>query len=125
VLRVSGAAEAPALATGAGLIGLLAKMEEVQVVCGGEDPAPAGVGVVGTVEIFLPMKGLVDLEREKARLDKELSGIEGWIKGCTAKLTNEKFTANAPAQVIRQQRDLLADNEAKAARIRERIAALD
>ena len=124
VLRVPSAAEEPLLAAGADLIGLLAKMEEVVVVSGGEDPAPAGVGVAGTVEIFLPMKGLVDLDKEKARLEKELARIEGWLKGCRAKLSNDNFTANAPEQVIAQQRDLLADNEAKAERIRERIAAL-
>ncbi len=125
LLRVPAESERPGLAAGAPLITLLAKMEEVEVVCGGEDPSPAGVGVVGTVEIFLPMKGLVDLEKEKARLEKDVGKIEGWMKGCRAKLANEKFTANAPDHVIQQQRDLLAENEAKAARIRERIQALD
>ncbi len=125
LLRVPTAAARTELARGADLIALLAKMEVVEVVCGGEDPAQAGVGVAGTVEIFLPMKGLVDLEKEKARLAREVGKIEGWLKGCRAKLANEKFTANAPEHVIRQQRDLLAENEAKAVRIRERIAALD
>ncbi len=125
LLRVPNAADQAALAAGGDLIALLAKMEEVQVVCGGEDPAPAGVGVAGTVEIFLPMKGLVDLEKEKARLEKDVAKIEGWMKGCRAKLANEKFTAKAPEHVIQQQRDLLAENEAKAAMIRERIEALD
>ena len=125
LLRVPTAEEQTALAAGGDLIALLAKMEEVEVVCGGEDPTPAGVGVAGTVEIFLPMKGLVDLEKEKARLEKDVAKIEGWMKGCRAKLANEKFTAKAPEHVIQQQRDLLAENEAKAAMIRERIQALD
>jgi valyl-tRNA synthetase len=125
VLRVPDAAEREDLEERAGLVALLAKLESVAVVCGGEDPAPAGVGVAGTVEIFLPMKGLVDLDRERARLEKDLDKIEGWLKGCRAKLSNEKFIANAPEHVIAQQRELLAENEAKAGRIRERIAALD
>ena len=83
---------------------LLAKLDEVAVVVGGDDPAPAGVGVVGAVEIFLPMTGLVDLDKERERLDKELAKIEGWIRGCRAKLANEKFVANAPAAVVEQQR---------------------
>ncbi len=107
------------------LVGLLAKMEAVEVVSGGEDPSPAGVGVAGTVEIFLPMKGLVDLEKEKARLEKELAKLEGWMKGCRAKLGNTKFTANAPEHVVQQQKDLLNENEKKAATLVDRLQALD
>jgi len=125
VLRVSSEEEKLALADGADLIGLLAKMEAVAVVCGGDDPSPAGVGVAGTVEIFLPMKGLVDLTKEKARLAKEQAKIEGWLRGCRAKLANEKFTANAPDHVIDKQRALLQENEAKVATIQARIQALD
>jgi len=124
VLRVAVDVDTDALAALAPQIALLAKMETVTVTCGGDDPAPAGVGVAGTVEVFLPMKGLVDLDREIARLTRELEKIEGWIKGCRAKLANEKFTANAPEKVIAQQRELLAENEAKAVRISERIQAL-
>jgi len=124
MLRVVSAAEQSALQDGTELISLLAKMEETSVMVGGEDPSPAGVGVSGTVEIFLPMKGLVDLVKEKARLEKELGKIEGWMKGCEAKLSNEKFTANAPDHVIEQQRSLLAENGAKAERLRERIVAI-
>jgi valyl-tRNA synthetase len=125
LLRVPSENEQQVLAAGADLIALLAKMQDVEIACGGPDPAPAGVGVAGTVEIFLPMKGLIDLDKEKARLAKELGKLEGWMKGCRAKLANEKFTANAPAAVIQQQRDLLGENEAKAKMIQARIDALD
>ncbi len=125
MLRVAEQDKMGALKNIGDLVALLAKMENVEVVCGGEDPSPAGVGVAGTVEIFLPMKGLVDLEKEKARLEKELGKLEGWMKGCRAKLANEKFTANAPGHVVQQQQDLLAENEDKAATLVERIKALE
>ena len=47
------------------------------------------------------------------------------MKGCRAKLSNEKFTANAPAQVVEQQKDLLTENEEKATKLKERLTALD
>ncbi len=125
VLRVREADQLESLTAVADLIALLVKLESVDVVCGGDDPKPAGVGVAGDVEIFLPMAGLVDLEKERERLQKELAKLEGWVKGCTAKLGNEKFTANAPADVVQMQRDLLAENEAKAATLRERLTGLD
>jgi valyl-tRNA synthetase len=76
------------------------------------------------VEVFLLMEGLLDVARERERLGKELARIEGWIHGCRAKLDNEKFVARAPAEVIAQQRDLLAENEAQAAVLRRRVEAL-
>ena len=125
VLRVGGPEAQAPLLEDAAMIGLLAKMEQVEVVHGGEDPSPAGVGVAGTVQIFLPMAGLVDLDKERSRLQKELEKLEGWLKSCEAKLANVKFTANAPAEVVEQQRNLLDENRAKAGTLRERLAAMD
>jgi valyl-tRNA synthetase len=125
VLRIADEARAAALQELAPRIALLAKLEDVEVRTGGEDPRPAGNGVVGEVEVFLPMAGLVDLDRERERLQKELGKLEGWLKGCRAKLGNEKFLQGAPPEVVQKQRDLLAENEAKAAKLQERLASLD
>ena len=124
ILRLAAGQKAPALSGLTGLVALLAKLQEVTVVQGGEDPHPAGVGVVGDVEVFLLMAGLVDLDRERERLQKELGRIESWLCGCRAKLDNPRFLAGAPASVVQQQRDLLAENEAAAARLRQRLAGL-
>jgi valyl-tRNA synthetase len=125
ILRVQGEDARQRLAGCGDLVALLAKMEEVQVVCGGADPSPAGVGLAGGVEVFLPMKGLIDLEKERARLEKEMAKLEGWIKGCRAKLSNEKFVGNAPEHVVQQQKELLAENEGKVAKLQERLASLE
>jgi valyl-tRNA synthetase len=125
VLRLPGEERRARVAALADLVGLLAKLETVDVICGGEDPKPAGAGLAGDVEVFLPMAGLVDLDKERERVQKELDRIEGWMKGCRAKLTNEKFVNGAPADVVQKQRDLLAENEAKAATLRERLAGLE
>ena len=125
LLRLPDAARREAVDAFAGRIALLAKLERVDVVVGGDDPHPAGAGVVGDVEVFLPLAGLVDLDKERARLQKELDRVEGWLKGCRAKLANAKFVDNAPAEVVQKQRDLLAENEAKADKLRERLAGLD
>jgi valyl-tRNA synthetase len=123
ILRVSEVELRASITADADLIALLAKLEQVEVVVGGEDPSPACVGVAGPVELFLLMAGLVDLEKECARLSKELAKIENWLSGCCAKLANSKFTTNAPAEVVQKQRDLLAENEDKAAKLRRRLDA--
>ena len=124
VLRTADAETRTALEADAERIALLAKLEGVEVVAGGADPSPAGVAVAGTVEIFLPMEGLVDLEKERDRLAKELAKVEGFIRGGQAKLGNENFTARAPAEVVERERAQLAENEASAEALRERLAAL-
>ena len=63
--------------------------------------------MAGGVEIFLPMEGLVDLEKERARLEKELAKLEGWIKGCEAKLGNEGYLNNARPELVEETRKLL------------------
>jgi valyl-tRNA synthetase len=124
ILRVPETKMADTLANDLGQIELLAKLDEVQVTTGGDDPSPAGVDVAGVVEVFLLMTGLVDVEKERNRLEKELAKIDGWLQGCRAKLANEKFTSHAPEDVVQRQRDLLVENEQKAERLQRRLKAL-
>ncbi len=112
------------LAADAGRVALLAKLNEVTVAAGGPDPTPAGVGVAGAVDVFLLMADLVDPEKERDRLAKELAKVEGWLRGSQAKLANSGFVARAPADVVERERALLQENEATAARLRRRLAAL-
>ncbi|MBX9711286.1 MAG: hypothetical protein K2X60_09645, partial [Xanthobacteraceae bacterium] len=53
----------------------------------------------------IPLKGVVDLGAEKARLDKELAKAEGDITRIDAKLGNADFVARAPEEVIDEQRE--------------------
>jgi valyl-tRNA synthetase len=124
ILRVHADDLCQQLQDATGMIALLAKLAEVEVALGGEDPSPAGIGVAGPVEVFLLMAGLVDVGKERERISKELAKVEKWLKGSNAKLTNEKFLANAPADVIQKQRELQADNEAKVEKLRKRLAAM-
>jgi len=52
---------------------------------------------------------LIDLTAEKARLAKEIARIEGEIKKCEGKLGNANFVANAPAEVVAQERQRIVD----------------
>jgi valyl-tRNA synthetase len=56
------------------------------------------------VRVFLPLEGVVDLEKERARLEKEIQRIQGMLKGTEAKLANENFTGRAPAEVVEKER---------------------
>jgi valyl-tRNA synthetase len=53
----------------------------------------------------LPLKGVVDFSAEEARLAKELAKAEADIKRVDAKLANEKFVANAPDEIVEEERE--------------------
>ncbi len=69
-----------------------------------EPPAASGSAVVGNIEIYVPLEGIIDLDIERARLQKEIAKFEKLISGLNGKLGNEQFVANAPAEVVEKER---------------------
>ena len=72
----------------------------------------------------LPLKGVIDFSAEKARLDKELAKAEADIKRVDAKLANEKFVANAPEEIVeeeKEKRDAAAARKVKILEALERL----
>ncbi len=82
----------------------LAKVDAVAI---DPDYAPAGTdasAVIADMEIFLPLKGLIDFEKERARMDKEIEKTRADLAKVDAKLANKNFTGKAPAEVIENER---------------------
>ncbi len=84
----------------------------------------AATFMVRTAEYAVPMKNLIDVEAEIARMEKELKAKEGFLKGVLAKLSNERFVANAPEAVVALERKKQADAESIIKSLRESIEAL-
>jgi valyl-tRNA synthetase len=106
-------------------IAVLAKLEEVVVIQPGEQPRQSVSSVVEGYECFLPLEGLVDLEKERERLGRERSQLEGRLRGVRSKLENEKFVSRAPAEVVEREREnerALSDTLEK---LEQQIAALE
>ncbi len=72
----------------------------------------------------LPLKGVVDLAAEKMRLEKEMAKAEADIKRVDAKLANEKFVANAPEEIVEEEKEKRSEAEARKAKILEAIERL-
>jgi valyl-tRNA synthetase len=90
------------------------------------DRAPEGaVQLLVRGEIAaLPLKGVIDLSAEKARLDKELSKADADIKRVDAKLGNEKFVANAPEEIVEEEKEKREAAVARKAKIMEALERL-
>ena len=65
--------------------------------------------MVGDLTLLVPLEGLVDLDAERTRLDKELKRVDGELAKSRGKLANDTFVANAPAAVVEQERQRLAE----------------
>ncbi|MEG3903711.1 valine--tRNA ligase [Microcoleus sp. B4-C5] len=78
-------------------------------------------GVVGTVQVLIPLAGVVDLAALRAKLEKKLSKVEAEIKHTAARLTNQKFVDKATPDVVQGARDALAEAEKQAEILRDRL----
>jgi valyl-tRNA synthetase len=85
-------------------IQLLARAEEVEVGRNLVQPPASGSTVLRGVEVYMPLEGLIDLEAEQQRLQKEIAKFQGLLKGLEVKLGNQGFLRNAPAEVVEKER---------------------
>ena len=104
-------------ATNDAAIKTLARIEAIETCV--DVPKASAQLVQGEATIYLPLEGIIDLGAEVVRLSKEQSVLDKEIKQLTGKLANERFVANAPAEVVQENRDRLSGAEAK----REKITA--
>ncbi len=88
------------------------------------DPQKMFAGVVGTVQVLIPLLGLVDITALKTKLEKDLSKAQGEAQSVRARLSNAKFTDKAPPEVVQGAKNVLAEAEKQAELIQARLSAL-
>jgi valyl-tRNA synthetase len=87
----------------------LAKARQITVSEEVQKPESAATGVAHEVEIFLPLKGIIDFSEEERRLNKELTKIEKEHAVVTKKLSNESFLEKAPPDIIAKEKSKAQD----------------
>lgn len=89
-----------------------------------EEVNQAIAGVVATVEILIPLSGLVDISVLRAKLEKNLGKVEGEIKSLSDRLNNPSFVEKAPEALIQKTKQALAEAEKQAQILQERLKRL-
>jgi valyl-tRNA synthetase len=87
----------------------LAKARQVTVSEQVQKPESAATGVAHEVEIFLPLKGIIDFTEEERRLNKELTKIEKEHATVSRKLSNKSFLEKAPPDIIAKEKNKAQD----------------
>lgn len=90
----------------------------------GEKPENAMAAVVTGIEVYLPLAGLIDVEKETQRLSKELAAMEKDLQRAGGKLNNAGFLAKAPEDVIAKERAKCEELSGKIEAVKKRMAYL-
>ncbi|MBN1397222.1 MAG: valine--tRNA ligase, partial [Bacteroidetes bacterium] len=70
-----------------------------------ERPKASASAVVDGTEIFVPLEGIIDLDAERKRLEKEIARLQGLVDGIERKLANANFVEKAPKDVVEKERE--------------------
>ncbi|WP_349778343.1 valine--tRNA ligase [Xanthomonas sp. WHRI 6108] len=105
-------------------LSFLLKLEAINWLDAGQDTPPSATAIVGELTLLVPLEGLVDMDAERTRLDKEIKRVEAEIGKCNGKLGNATFVQNAPAVVVEQERARLNDWTTQLTGLREQRAKI-
>ena len=101
------------------LIQSLAKVETISWLAPNKTAPASATQLVGSLEIRVPLAGLIDTDAEVARLDKEIAKLNKEVARISGKLGNSGFTDKAPADVVAKEQQKLADAEAARNRLQQ------
>ena len=118
-LQIVGSNPVPALQDVVEKMANLSEMAEVE-----QRDETAMAFMVGTAEFAVPLGNLIDTEAEIKKMEAEIARLEGFMNGVQKKLSNEKFVANAPEQVVALERKKLSDSQTKIKALQQSIEAL-
>ena len=97
----------------------MTRLESLTVAAEGDKPDDAATYIYQDIEMYVPLKGLIDIEKEKEKLGRERKKIEKSLQQINGKLNNKKFLANAPAAIVEKEKGKQAELEAKMAKVED------
>ncbi|MDZ7773298.1 MAG: valine--tRNA ligase [Balneolaceae bacterium] len=109
---------ARALADNEWIFRKMLRLSDYRVDTGLSKPGTSASAVIEGTELFVPLEGLIDLEKERGRVRSEIERLEGFLQTVEKKLDNEQFVENAPGEVVQRERDKKADTETNLEKLR-------
>lgn len=103
----------------------LANVNELEVGTDIEQPKNSARRVLSNSEVLVPLEGLIDIEKEKERIENELSQLERDLESTKKKLNNEDFLTKAPEEVVDREKKKQEEFQAKKERLKSNLEALE
>lgn len=100
----------------------LAKVSDIEYV--EVKPVKAISGIVENIEFYLPLADLVDVDKEKARLEKEIANLDKFLNRLNEKLTNEEFLKSAPPAIVEKEKSRQKEIREKLNKLKEQLKEL-
>lgn len=88
-------------------------------------PSQSTSVLINTSELYVSLEGLIDLDKEKEKLQQEIERLKGFLRGIQAKLKNQKFVENAPEAVVQNERNKESDTLQKLSSLEEQLQQLE
>jgi valyl-tRNA synthetase len=107
------------------LLRRVGRVESMDVIDDDSEPPPAAMALLGDMRLLVPMKGLIDVDAERTRLDKQMDKTKAELAKAKGKLANENFVNNAPEAVVTQERQRVAEFEKTITQLTEQLQKLD
>jgi valyl-tRNA synthetase len=95
-----------------------------RVVPGAGEGVGASAVLPNGAELFVPLEGVIDLERERDRLEAEVTRVDGLLDGVQGRLANDRFVRNAPEEIVQKERDKAAQLEEQLSKLRDKLEGL-
>ena len=106
------------------LLQRVGRVESITTLAAGEEPPNSATALLQDVRLLVPMKGLIDVDAERARLSKQMERVETDLARARGKLGNQNFVNNAPAEVVTQEKERVAEFEKTIAQLTEQLQKL-
>jgi valyl-tRNA synthetase len=107
------------------LLKRLARIDSVRWLADGEEAPANALALVGELKVMVPLAGLIDLDAERARLDKEIARREQELERLAGKLGNPSFVDKAPEAVVAKERQKQSEAESALATLKAQLASIE
>jgi valyl-tRNA synthetase len=107
------------------LLERVGRVESVTMLADGEEPPASATALLDNVRLLVPMKGIIDVDAERQRLEKQRDKVDAELKRARGKLGNANFVKNAPADVVAQEKQRESEFERQIAQLSEQLERLN
>jgi valyl-tRNA synthetase len=107
-----------------GLIQAVGRIESVTPLGDGEEPPASATALLDHMRLLVPLKGIIDVDAERARLEKQQERLSADLSRARGKLDNKNFVNNAPPDVVTKERQRAAELEKTIAQLSEQLEKL-